>query len=440
MNQNAMDRQMGSIRLEFHPLKRSLLVGLMVALCAQFNFSIIFPDFRISFAVVLLPFLLVTIATQIHTLHVCFFSAVIVFLFRFILLLLDGNMSPDNVLYIVPGALFYFVYGCLFKMQIRNKHTATAQSRNIAFFVCDAGANIIEILIRAMIHGSMLQLNVDFGMIILIAAVRTVLLWFLLFIYDEHRKLRIGAEQEQRYQRLFLIISEMKNELYFMRKNSDEIEEVMGNAYRLHEFCQNEGLSEEIQQMTLDIARNVHEIKKDYFRVMQGLEEEIGGEYSETEMHFRDILEILRATSYQLAAYRKLDVHIFFDCRDDFLTEKHYELMTILKNLVSNSIEAIETDKRSGDIYIRERRNGDQYSFEVEDNGPGITEKQMKRIFRMGYSTKYDGVTGNMYRGVGLSGVKNLVEEQLGGEITAESSPGEKTVFRITIPAKKIEK
>ena len=43
------------------------------------------------------------------------------------------------------------------------------------------------------------------------------------------RKMCIRDRHEQRYQRLFLMTTGLKNEIYFMRKNSEEIESVMAN-------------------------------------------------------------------------------------------------------------------------------------------------------------------------------------------------------------------
>jgi two-component system sensor histidine kinase YcbA len=56
----------------------------------------------------------------------------------------------------------------------------------------------------------------------------------------------------------------------------------------------------------------------------------------------------------------------------------------------------------------------------------------------MGYSTKFDGKTGNIYRGVGLVGVRQTVEEYFGGTIEVISEPGEGALFRIVIPEKKL--
>ncbi len=44
-----------------------------------------------------------------------------------------------------------------------------------------------------------------------------------------------NEEHENRYRRLFLMTTGLKNEIYFMRKNSEEIESVMANAYKLYE-------------------------------------------------------------------------------------------------------------------------------------------------------------------------------------------------------------
>ena len=57
----------------------------------------------------------------------------------------------------------------------------------------------------------------------------------------------------------------------------------------------------------------------------------------------------------------------------------------------------------------------------------------------MGFSTKFDEKTGNIYRGVGLSGVKIVVEEQFGGSLEVESTQGAGTAFIVRIPADRLE-
>ncbi len=92
----------------------------------------------------------------------------------------------------------------------------------------------------------------------------------------------------------------LKNEIYFMRKNSEEIESVMANAYKLYEKLNEMDVPDDMKHMSLSIARDVHEIKKDYIRIIQGIEEEISEEYDEKRMSFQDILKILEDTTYHM--------------------------------------------------------------------------------------------------------------------------------------------
>ena len=170
-------------------------------------------------------------------------------------------------------------------------------------------------------------------------------------------------------------------------------------------------------------------------KIIQGIEEEISEEYDEKQMSFQDILKILEDTTYHILENKNVHIQLEFQCSDNFMTEEHYELMAVLKNLVNNAIEAIESDRKFGMIYIEEHLTDGNYVFRVTDDGPGISPRHLPNIFKMGYSTKFDQKTGNIFRGVGLYGVKMTVEEQFKGSIDVESEQGIGTTFTITIPA-----
>ena len=91
--------------LEFHPVRRSALIGATVALLSQFYFNVLSSDFRISIAVVLLPVLLMTMGAQIHSLSACGFTALIVFLFRVLVSLLLHGPAGVKIYQQLPGAL-----------------------------------------------------------------------------------------------------------------------------------------------------------------------------------------------------------------------------------------------------------------------------------------------------------------------------------------------
>ena len=432
--------RMNTVEMNMKLWKRTLAIGVIIALASQLYWNVFVNNFRISTSVILLPVLIMTVGIQVHTRTICFVTACTIYIFRLVILLFQGMPLETGLIQVLPGALFYICYGLIFKLQIKNKHIVQMERLIVAVFFCDFCSNVFEVSLQEYLQQRMLPELSVIKYLLMIAAVRTLFAAVALIGEKQYRVLLKNAEHENRYQRLFLMTTGLKNEIYLMHKNTEEIERVMSNAYRLYEkTLMMEELPKEMQQMALEIARDVHEIKKDYIRIIQGIEEEIDEEYDEEKMNFQDLLQILEASTYHMLAEKRLDVRLVYDCQDNFITKEHYILMAVLKNLVNNAIEAIETKEKSGTVCIAERKEGNDYIFEITDDGPGISERQLSNIFKMGYSTKFDEKTGNIYRGVGLVGVKNAVEEQFKGKIDVESETGKGTKFRIMIPAEMLE-
>jgi signal transduction histidine kinase len=82
-------------------------------------------------------------------------------------------------------------------------------------------------------------------------------------------------------------------------------------------------------------------------------------------------------------------------------------------------------------ISLSYREEENYYVLCVSDNGPGIAEDKMKWIFGL-FKTAHDGNDQVESHGIGLSIVKQLVEEN-GGKIWVESNPGEGSRFLFTI-------
>ena len=431
---------MNTVEMNMKLWKRTLAIGVIIALASQLYWNVFVNNFRISTSVILLPVLIMTVGIQVHTRTIGFVTACTIYIFRLVILLFQGMPLETGLIQVLPGALFYICYGLIFKLQIKNKHIVQMERLIVAVFFCDFCSNVFEVSLQEYLQQRMLPELSVIKYLLMIAAVRTLFAAVALIGEKQYRVLLKNAEHENRYQRLFLMTTGLKNEIYLMHKNTEEIERVMSNAYRLYEKTLTmEELPKEMQQMALEIARDVHEIKKDYIRIIQGIEEEIDEEYDEEKMNFQDLLQILEASTYHMLAEKRLDVRLVYDCQDNFITKEHYILMAVLKNLVNNAIEAIETKEKSGTVCIAERKEGNDYIFEITDDGPGISERQLSNIFKMGYSTKFDEKTGNIYRGVGLVGVKNAVEEQFKGKIDVESETGKGTKFRIMIPAEMLE-
>lgn len=105
----------------------------------------------------------------------------------------------------------------------------------------------------------------------------------------------------------------------------------------------------------------------------------------------------------------------------------------VLSNLVNNSLlHAFETGE-PGMITVNARRSGDQVLIEFADDGRGISETDIEKIFEPFFSTaRHSGGTG-----LGLHIVHQIVTEVLGGTINVESPPRGKargTRFIIRLP------
>ena len=119
------------------------------------------------------------------------------------------------------------------------------------------------------------------------------------------------------------------------------------------------------------------------------------------------------------------------------------QIRQVIMNLVINACEAVEL--RSGQITIRtgvspvtaallqsavfaDSLTSDECVFiEVSDNGSGIKEEDLVRIFEPFYTTKFTG------RGLGLSAVLGIVRGHHGA-LTVRSEVGRGTTFRVLLP------
>ncbi len=105
-------------------------------------------------------------------------------------------------------------------------------------------------------------------------------------------------------------------------------------------------------------------------------------------------------------------------------------LEQVLVNLILNSVQAADKDNAYVTITIKHGLTWTDYlTFIVKDNGKGMDDGTRLRIFDPFFSTKPRGEG----TGLGLYISKMLVNK-LGGDIICDSTPGEGSVFTVTIP------
>ena len=98
-------------------------------------------------------------------------------------------------------------------------------------------------------------------------------------------------------------------------------------------------------------------------------------------------------------------------------------------NVNDNACQAVEGngDGADNEVVVATKVNGERVEIVVTDNGPGIADDELGKVFEPLYSTKSFGV------GLGLPVVEKIVEEH-GGGVDITSTIGRGTQVTLWLP------
>jgi signal transduction histidine kinase len=105
---------------------------------------------------------------------------------------------------------------------------------------------------------------------------------------------------------------------------------------------------------------------------------------------------------------------------------------TVFRNLVAN---AIKFTHENGNISITVKRIDNFCEISVKDDGVGISEQDLRKIFRIDSKHKTLGTKGEKGTGLGLILCKEFVEKN-GGKIVVKSEISKGSEFSFTLPVK----
>ncbi|HBE95287.1 MAG TPA: two-component sensor histidine kinase [Desulfovibrio sp.] len=145
------------------------------------------------------------------------------------------------------------------------------------------------------------------------------------------------------------------------------------------------------------------------------------------ETQLNDLIEEVIEVSAQKARYGNTTINLELDPALPVVRISPTEMQQVLLNLVNNAIDAM--NKEAGAITIRTRSEDAWAVIEVEDNGQGIPEANMARIFEPFYTTKPVGKG----TGLGLSICYGIIDKS-GGTINVSSTVGVGTTFTVRLP------
>jgi PAS domain S-box-containing protein len=148
-----------------------------------------------------------------------------------------------------------------------------------------------------------------------------------------------------------------------------------------------------------------------------------------TEIEKVDLNVLLKEILADLeATIRERNAKVVVDKLPTLYAHRVWERQLFM-NLISNALKFNESKTPKIEVLYREQEN--DHLFMVRDNGIGIEEKYLERIFnlfeRAPTEKKYEGT------GAGLAICKKIVEH-FGGKIWVESTPGKGSTFMFTIP------
>lgn len=111
------------------------------------------------------------------------------------------------------------------------------------------------------------------------------------------------------------------------------------------------------------------------------------------------------------------------------ITSDKYRLETLLKNIIGNAVKYHNPQAEHPWVKVSVAHSKTHVVIKVADNGMGISEKNLSRVFEMFYRAS-SSVAGT---GLGLYICKEIIS-RLGGTIEVESAIGKGSTFTITFP------
>jgi two-component system, sensor histidine kinase YcbA len=321
---------------------------------------------------------------------------------------------------------FYFSYSLFFYFAKINRFENRPLLIGCIGIIAEILSDLIELLTQSFVFHIDLSLEaLKEIMIIAFSHTFIVLSFFnMMMLYETRSRERQIRKQNEH---MLMLISNLYEESIHLKKTLQNAENITKKSYDFYRSINRlRGQPstfpiEEFRSKALEIAGEVHEIKKDNQRIYAGISKLISDESFTDFMNVQQLMDLIVKTNKKYARLLEKDIQFVYTIEG---VHPHYHVFTtlsIINNIVANAVEAIH---HVGNIFIHVKRAGDFVEFQVCDNGPGIAPKHKEMIFKPGFTSKYDQA-GNPSTGIGLSYIKEMIQH-LEGSITMESGSIEK--------------
>jgi PAS domain S-box-containing protein len=150
------------------------------------------------------------------------------------------------------------------------------------------------------------------------------------------------------------------------------------------------------------------------------------------ERELLDVVSVVRDSAEQVASARGRDVRVHVRGPVPLVEADHERVSQILDNLLGNAVRYGDPGTAIDVDVVPEPPR--EVAISVTNHGPGIEPRAMGHLFER-FERGRSSVSKRESLGLGLYITKGLVEAQ-GGHIDVESTPGDTTTFRFTLPAR----
>ncbi len=218
------------------------------------------------------------------------------------------------------------------------------------------------------------------------------------------------------------LLREHEKDLGVFMTNDPKGQQLPGYLAQLAEHLASEQTTT-LEELAL-LQKNIEHIK-DIVAMQQSISKVSG--VTETIKISELMEDVLRMNASALAS-QNIKIIREFEAVPPITTEKH-KVLQILANLVCNAeqacVESSQTEKR---LTLHIGKENQRVRIGVSDNGVGISQKNLARIFAHGFTTKKDG------HGFGLHSAA-LAAKEMGGSLTVQSEgTGTGATFTLELP------
>lgn len=219
------------------------------------------------------------------------------------------------------------------------------------------------------------------------------------------------------------------------------------------EYVTNDDQGRKVVPFLLALAKDMENLNKMLLEVATRVREQAihASDIIRTEKSIRKVsvyrkeIDLRRsiesAFNFLMDSIQKRNIEAIIECQDApqeiLMFENQFQ--QVLVNLIKNSVEAIDELHRQPDclllsnatkdfIKVKSYIDGNDFVVEVQDNGIGIPEHEIDKIFLRGYTTKPNG------NGLGLSYVFEFITSINGRVHAISEGRGKGATIRIVLP------